>query len=208
MGNKKSDYNVRREVTGTRQPGAVQPDEPQSRVLQATPAQDMGEGDAHQMPIANVPDVPYVDMGPVAEFDRMYRRLHPIRFSVARRLARMDREQQRAREIEAIRDLTRNRRNVFEQLGFPHFDERFVERNLQRQRDEDPLNQFNRRIRRRFEEAMAQEADVLTQQIKRLRIADPQEVDILSQPPPTGVPIRYPVTARQNLVLPHAEEVD
>ena len=171
MGNKKSDYNVRREVTGTRQPGAVQPDEPQSRVLQATPAQDMGEGDFHQMPIANVPDVPYVDMGPVLEFDRMYRRLHPIRFSVARRLARMEREQQRAREIEAIRDLTRNRRNVFEQLGFPHFDERFVERNLQRQRDEDPLNQFNRRIRRRFEQAMDREADVLTEQMSRLRIS-------------------------------------
>ena len=93
-------------------------------------------------------------------------------------------------------------------LGFAEFNQEFVERNLQRQRDEDPLNQFNRRIRRRFEEAMAEEADVLTQQIKRLRIADPQEVDILSQPPPTGITIRYPVTARQNLVFPPVEEVD
>ena len=55
---------------------------------------------------------------------------------------------------------------------------------------------------------MAEEADVLTQQIKRLRIADPEEVDILSQPPPTGITIRFPVTARQNLVLDPAEEVD
>ena len=167
-----------REVAGTRQPGAVQPDE------------------------ALIPT------GPVAEFDRMYRRLHPIRFSVARRLARMEREQQRAREIEAIRDLTHTRRNTFELLGFADMGEEFVERSLQRERDQDPLNQFNRRIRRRFEEAMAEEADVLTQQIKRLRIADPQEVDILSQPPPTGIPVRYPVTARQNLVFPPVEEVD
>ena len=103
-----------REVTGTRQPGAVQADEPLSPT------------------------------GPVAEFDRMYRRLHPIRFSVARRLARMEREQQRAREIEAIRDLTRDRRDIFDQLSnLARQSEPLVERNLQRLRDEDPLNQFN-----------------------------------------------------------------
>ena len=172
MGNKKSDYHVLREVTGTRPPGATRPNPPQSRVLQATPAQDMGEGDAHQIPRAAATGPTSMWFITTAEFDRWYRRLHPMRFSIARRLDRIEREQQREREINTIRNLTRERRDIFEQLSMlARQPERLVERNLQRQRDQDPLNQFNRRIRRQFEQAMDREADVLTEQMSRLRIS-------------------------------------
>ena len=172
MGNKKSDYNILREVTGTRREGAARPDPPQSRVLQATPYQDMGEGDFHQMPDAAATGPTTMWFNNTGEFDRWYRRLHPMRFSIARRLARIERDRQQDREIELIRDLTRDRRDRFEQLSsLARQSEPLVERNLQRLRDEDPLNQFNRRIRRRFEEAMDREADVLADQMSRLRIS-------------------------------------
>ena len=174
MGNKKSDYNVLREVTGTRPPGATRPNPPQSRVLQATPDQDMGEGDAHQIPRAAATGPMSMWFITTAEFDRWYRRLHPMRFSIARRLDRIEREQQREREINTIRNLTRERRDIFEQLSMlARQPERLVERNLQRQRDQDPLNQFNRRIRRRFEEAMAREANDLADELQALRISSP-----------------------------------
>ena len=173
MGNKKSDYNVLREVTGTRPPGATRPNPPQSRVLQATPAQDMGEGDAHQIPRAAATGPTSMWFNTTAEFDRWYRRLHPMRFSIARRLDRIEREQQREREINTIRDLTRGRHGILQQIGNPRFRQELVERNAQRQRDEDPLNQFNRRVRRRFEEAMAREANDLADELQALRISPP-----------------------------------
>ena len=170
MGNKKSDYNVEREVTGTRPPGATRPNLPQSRIVTAEPAQRMGNPGEAPTAIVTGPSTMWFNT--TAEFDRWYRRLHPMRFSIARRLDRIEREQQREREINTIRNLTRERRDIFEQLSMlARQPERLVERNLQRQRDQDPLNQFNRRIRRRFEQAMDREADVLTEQMSRLRIS-------------------------------------
>ena len=96
-----------------------------------------------------------------------------MRFSIARRLDRIEREQQREREINTIRDLTRGRHGILQQIGNPRFRQELVERNAQRQRDEDPLNQFNRRVRRRFEEAMAREANDLADELQALRISPP-----------------------------------
>ena len=199
MGNKKGDYNVQREVTGRRAPGATRPDPPQTRVISAEPAQRMGEQGLF-LPEAMATGPSTLWFNTPAELSRWYSRLHPIRHSIARRLGRIEREQQREREIGLIRDLTTARAIEIQNLG--HSDrlnaaqrrqgtvdgplvhrESRNERQRQILRDEDPLNQFNRRVRRRFEEAMERETNDLADELQGLRISEPprlgpvQEVD-------------------------------
>ena len=130
------------------------------------------------------------------QFDRWYRRLHPIRHSLARRLDRIEREQREFSEIASIRELTRDRQqrgmhaagtedmlenarhsqdyNISDRLRARR--RRHAEAIMDRLQDEDPLNQFNRRLRRRFEEAMTRETNDLASRLQRLHIFDPPQV--------------------------------
>ncbi len=175
MGVTKSGWDVEHNVTGGRRAGATRPDPPQSQLVRAEPAQEMrdiGFG-APPIPEARVTQPSTMWFNTTAEFDRWYRRLHPMRHSLARRLQRIEREQQREREIATIRDLIEGRQGILQSIGNPRTREFLRERNLRRQREEDPLNQFNRRIRRRFEQAMERETNDLADELQGMRIFDP-----------------------------------
>ena len=188
MGQRKSGWDVEHRVTGTRRAGRARPDPPQRQVVRSAPAQRMDH--AGEEPIAHVRGPSSMWFNTTGEFDRWYRRLHPMRQAIARRLGRIDRAQQREREIATIRGLTdaraaelvairqSERRNVREREAGavnPLLEHRERQNALQREslQDDDPLNQFNRRVRQRFEEAMTREANELADEFSRLDIADP-----------------------------------
>ncbi len=89
----KGGYYVEHEVTGGRRPGALKPDPPTIR-RRAGQIRLQGMGDVNEVPQAahRVPTTMWFNT--TGEFDRWYRRLHPIRHSVAKRLVRIEREQQ------------------------------------------------------------------------------------------------------------------
>ena len=171
MGQKRGGFETESDVLGRRRPGAPYAP-PARRVIRYTRA-EQNMGDPNEVPEATVTPSPNMWFNTTAEFDRWYRRLHPLRHSLSRRLARIERQQRIEREIETIRDLTQGRHGILQQVGNPRFRQELVERNLQRQQDEDPLNQFNRRIRRRFEQAMEREANDLADELQNLRISEP-----------------------------------
>ena len=171
MGNKKSDYNVVRILTGGRRPGALRPDPPESRVY-VYPWQAMG--DPNELPVAQASGPSTMWFNNTGEFDRWYRRLHPMRHVVAQRLQRIERDQLREREIRAARESVRERRFLNYQLSERGRErglhDTVVERAMEQMNDADPLLQFNRRARRRSEEAMERETNDLAQRMERLRI--------------------------------------
>ena len=108
-----------------------------------------------------------------AELDRFYRRLHPIRHSVARRQRRMQRE----REIEAMVDeermVLRQRESLMRHVGSPNTNEQLRQRFFDRDTDLDAFAEFSRRRERLFREAMEREVNELAEQFGRMRISDP-----------------------------------
>ena len=191
MGVTKSGWDVEHNITGRWRAGAVRPDPPQRQLRRAEPAQEMG--DALELPIAQSSGPSTMWFNNTGEFDRWYRRLHPMRHVVARRLQRIEREQQREREIEMMRERSNARDIELTNLGqsdrlnaaqrasgdmdrLLEYREQRNERQRDILTDQDPQYQFNRRARRRFEEAMQREADALADELQRMRIAA-EEVD-------------------------------
>ena len=116
-----------------------------------------------------------------------------MRHIVARRLQRIEREQQREREIEMMRERSNARDIELTNLGqsdrlnaaqrasgdvdrLLEYREQRNERQRDILTDQDPQYQFNRRVRRRFEEAMQREADALADELQRMHIGA-EEVD-------------------------------
>ena len=193
MGVTKSGWDVEHRITGGRRAGATRPDPPQRHLVSAVQDQRMGSTDF--VPEAQVRGPSTMWFNTTGEFDRWYRRLHPMRHSVHRRLQRIESvfsQPRREREIGTIRDLIQGRHGILQAIGNPRAREALVESNLRRQRDEDPLNQFNRRIRQRFEEAMERETNDLADELQRLSIEDDRR-------------LRF---GMRHLYLEDAEEVD
>ena len=105
-----------------------------------------------------------------AELSRFYRRLHPIRHSVARIRRRMQREREIEDEIENQRSAFLERESLMRKAGAPRISEEVRQRALRQWSEWDPLAQFSERSERIFQEAMYREMDELAAQIGRLSI--------------------------------------
>ena len=105
-----------------------------------------------------------------AELDRLYRRLHPIRHSIARRMHRMRRERETESEIENQRTAFLQREALMRHAGRARNSEEARERALTQWAQWDPLAQFSERSERIFQEAMNREMDELAEQIGGLNL--------------------------------------
>ena len=87
------------------------------------------------------------------ELDRLYRRLHPVRHSIARRMHRMRRERESESEIENQRTAFQRREALMRHAGRERNSEEVRQRALAQWAAFDPLAQFSERSERIFQEA-------------------------------------------------------
>ena len=108
-----------------------------------------------------------------AELDRFYRRLHPIRHSMARRMQRMRRERELEAEVEEERLAFRQRESLMRLVGAPRVNEQLRQRFFDRNNDLDAFAEFSERRELIFREAMERDVNELAEQLGRMRIFDP-----------------------------------
>ena len=163
MGIRRSGYQVEYDVRGGN-PAT----NPPPVITNLTVQQDAMQPLIGEQPFARV-RLPTTYRTP-AELDRFYRRLHPIRHSVARRYQRMQREREIEREIESQRTANLQRASIMRHAGRERNSEEVRERALGQIARWDPLAQFSERSERIFQEAMNREIDELAERIGGLSI--------------------------------------